>query len=85
MEKILNHVWGSAITTVVYLISIVFFYQIIFDYKDLILAILSAIILSIVVRYIIAELLNNIEVDFNTIRELIVVLIGSIITYIIYH
>ena len=83
MEKILNHVWGAAVTAVVYLISIVFFYQIIFDYKDLILAILSAIILSIVVRYIIAELLNNIEVDFNTIRELIVVLIGSIITFLL--
>lgn len=84
MEKFLNHIWGSAITAVVFLISIVFCYQILFNYEDLYLAILIAFILTLVVRYIIAILLNNIEVDFNSIREILVSFIGCLITYFIY-
>lgn len=84
MEKFLNHIWGSAITAVVFLISIVFCYQILFNYEDLVLSILSAFILTLVIRYIIAILLNNVEVDFNSIREIIVSIIGCLITYFIY-
>lgn len=84
MEKFLNHFWGATITAVVFLISIVFCYQILFNYEDLYLAILIAFILTLIVRYIIAILLNNIEVDFNSIREILVSFIGCLITYFIY-
>lgn len=83
MEKFLNHIWGSAITAIMFLISIVFSYQIIFNYDDLILSILIAIIITLVVRYIITNLLNSVEINFNIFREIIIIITCSIITYFI--
>lgn len=83
MGKIVDYLWNSLVTAIMFLISIVFSYQIIFDYKDLILSILISIIITLVVRYIITNLLNSVEINFNIFREIIIIITCSIITYFI--
>lgn len=83
MGKIVDYLWNSLVTAILFLISIVFSYQIIFNYDDLILSILIAIIITLAVRYIITNLLNSVEINFNIFREIIIIITCSIITYFI--
>lgn len=84
MGKIVDYLWNSLVTAILFLISIVFSYQIIFNYDDLILSILIAIIITLAVRYIITNLLNSVEINFNIFREIIIIITCSIITYFIF-
>ena len=78
---LLNHIWGSIITIFIYAICVVFFYQVLFEYKNYQISIFISAPITILIRFIIAKILQNVEVDFNIYRETLCIIISILTIY----
>lgn len=81
--KVLDNIWGILVTVIVYAILFVFSYQVITN-EQLINSALFAGCLTPILRFAMAFILQNTEVDFKIYREaitIVLLLIATILWY----
>ena len=82
--KIVDTLWGIALTVMMYAILTTLGYQVITD-EDLRLSILIGAISTFIGRFVLAKALQGVEADFNIYRETITIAILIVITYLYYE
>ena len=77
--KVLDDLWGIAITTIMYAILTTLCYQVIYE-GNLEFAYFFGFLTTLIFRWILAKALQGVEVDFDLIRELFTLVILLLIT-----
>ena len=82
-EKIIDTLWNSALTVMIYTLFTTLFYQVILN-EDLKASIVLGAISTLIARFGLAKALQGVEADFNIYRETLT-LVGLIITTYMYY
>lgn len=82
--KIVDTLWGIALTVMMYAILTTIGYQVITD-EDLRLSIFIGAISTFIGRFVLAKALQGVEADFNIYRETLTIVILITVTYLYYE
>ena len=81
--KTLDLIWGVLLTVIIFALTVVFGYQVL--EVELRPAIFIGAVSTLILRWILAKVLQGVEADFNILREGITILILTTLTYFLYE
>ena len=80
----MNTIWGIILTVIIYAITAVFTVQFL-EIESLYLVVFIASVFTLITRFILAKALDNVEADFNPIREGLTIAILILLTCLKYN